>query len=170
MSRLDIETIATFLLAASFRGNEVPRHGTRKTVGLAYDVRKRTVRARGAREVVPAVDVASCAGILVNSRTEKTVRVRAGFTDARDSVGVEAFSGAGCKTCSSVVEEAGLAGCTGHCVVAYFAVSHAVLALPCVVVVEGRTGAEAVHRVGLSTAYYLEVRGRARNTVLVERP
>ena len=69
-----------------------------------------------------------------------------------------------------MVEEAGLAGCTGHCVVAYFAVSHAVLALPCVVVVEGRTGAEAVHRVGLSTAYYLEVRGRARNTVLVERP
>ena len=67
-----------------------------------------------------------------------------------------------------MVEEAGLAGCTGHCVVAYFAMSHAVLALPCVVVVERRTGVETMHWIGLGAAHYLEVGGGARNTVLVE--
>ena len=170
MSGLDTNSVSALLYTSALRSDIEASHGASNTVCISYDVRKRTVCARGAREVVPAVDVASCAGILVNSRTEKTVRVRAGFTDARDSVGVEAFSGTGCKTCTSVVEEAGLAGCAGHCVVAHFAMSHAVLALPCVVVVEERTGVETVHWVGLAAAHYLEVRGRARNTVLVEWP
>ena len=41
------------------------------------------------------MDVTSSASVLVNSGAEKAVRVRAGFADSSDSVGVETLSGTG---------------------------------------------------------------------------
>ena len=103
------EPVSAFFFTGSLRRDLVTPHRAHDAVGRTHHVWSSTVAASCAIQVVPAVDIAGVAGVLVSGSAVEAVGVGAGFTLSRSRVGIEALSRTGRNAgVTKVVEEARL--------------------------------------------------------------